>query len=178
MIQTMYQQYLFVIGKLKDIYQVEVDVNHRDVHTFYYQKIPVFKLLFGEFQTANQKEKEQAIVVSFHIDLKVTEAVQWWINIHAIHPLIKVAEVYVEDDKGESYLGEDARMIQSLKYQREILDHWLTNKGEEEMIKFAQAKVVGKERDYKKSYDSHRETDKAIIDFEFIKKPQGDGDIH
>lgn len=174
MIQNLYQEYIYLVGRLKDIHALDVDVNHKDIHTFYKNKIPMFKLLFGEFS----KTKELNIVVSFHIDVKVTDAILWFINIQNIYPLLKVAEVYIDDDKGETYLGEDAELIRNLKFEREVLDQWLSSKGEDEMKEFVKSKIIGNERDYKKSYDSQGESEKAIMDFEFIKPPDDDGDVH
>lgn len=175
MIQTPYQEYLFVIGKLKDVYNLDVDVSHRDIHTFYDKKKPVFKLMFGQYN----ENQETGIVVSFYIDIKVTEAINWFISISEIHPMVRVAEVYIEDDKGETFLGEDAEFIKNLKFQREVLDHWLSNKGQDEMKEFVKSKIVGAPRNYKKSYDSRHDSDKAIIEFEYLKKPEDDsGDVH
>ena len=174
MIQTMYQEYLYIIGKLKDIYKLEVDVPHQNIHTFYKNKAPIFKLLYGSYT----KTGDTNIVVSFHIDIKVTEAIQWFVNIANIHPLLKVAEVYIEDDKGETYLGEDAEFIKNLKFQREVLDAWMSSRGEDEMKEFVKSKIVGEPRDYKKSYDSRHDSDKAIMDFDVLKKPEDSEDIH
>lgn len=168
MLISLYQEYLYTIGKLKDIYKLEVDVVNKNIHIFYENKIPIFKLLFGSFA----KNGQEAIVVSFHIDVKITHAIQWFSNIEQIHPDLKVADAYIEDDKGETYLGEDAEFIKNLKFQREVLDTWLSNRGEDEMREFVKSKIVGKPKNLNKIYDSRHDRELAIMEFELLKKPE------
>lgn len=174
MIMTMYQEYMYVVGQLKDAFKLEVDVPHRDVHTFYHNKRPIFKLMFGTYA----ESKETCVVVSFHITISITDAIEWYKRILKIHPLIKVVETYIEDQNGETYLGEDAEYIRSFIQQREILNHWLDNRTEDEMKEAAAKKVVGKKRDYRKSYHSHSESERATIEFDLLKKPENTEDIH
>ena len=90
---TLYQEYLFVIGKLKDIYKLELKADHKDLHSFYKDDRPLFKLFFGNFT----KEPHPIIVISFHLDLPHAEAVQWFLNIHYTHPQIKIHDSFIED---------------------------------------------------------------------------------
>jgi hypothetical protein len=174
MIVTLYQEYLLVIKRLTEIYKLHVDVGHKDSHTFYKDKVPIFKLLFG----TSRETGETNIVVSFHIGLKIHNAVAWFVSIYHEHPLIQVAESFIEDSQGELYIGEDAEFIQKLIQEREIIIHWLDNRSPEEMIKLAKTPVIGRKRDYRKSYHSRLDVEEATIEFEHLKKPKDDGDVH
>lgn len=174
MITNLYQEYLFVIGKLKDTYNLHVDVDHKDIHTFYKDKKPLFKLFFGMFT----KEEENSIVVSFHIDMFHAEAIQWFINIYNLHPLIKIHDSYIEDSNGETFLGEDAMAIREVFQSQEILSEWLENHDREDTEYFVKSKVVGRQRDHTKIFDSQVERDKAIIEFDKIRKPEDDEGVH
>lgn len=174
MVLTMYQQYMYIIGKLKDVHKLDVEVSHKDIHTFYKDQTPLFKLLFGQYVT----DGHHSIVVSFHIDVDSPQAIYWFLTIQGYQPDLTVTEQYAEDDKGEMYLGDDAKIIKNLRFQRDTLEYWLTNKSEDQMKDFVEGKIVGKIRDPKKSYDSRHEMAKAIIDFERLREPDDDEDTH
>lgn len=173
MITTLYQEYLFVIGKLKDVYKLEVDTNHRDIHTFYQNKVQLFKLMFGAYENGDHQ-----IVVSFHIDVTSRDAIYWFLNIQYFYPMLKAVDHHIEDDKGETYLGSEATAIQNLLMQRNTLDYWLTEKSEKDMKDFVDGEVVGKVRNPKQSYNSQEESSKAIMEFDRMKKPSDDEDTH
>lgn len=169
----MYEQYLWLIGKLKDQHKLTVEADHRDIHTFYNGKQPVFKLLFGQFSGKDSQE----IVISFHIDLKAPEAIQWFTNVQTLHPSVRLTEVHIEDDAGETFLGEDAQKIADLKIQQEVLRMWITGEENKTEIKqFVASKVVGRMKD-RKFFDTS-EMEKAIIEFDLMKKPIDDGEIN
>jgi hypothetical protein len=173
MIMSLYQEYLRVIGQLKDVYKLDVETNHRDIHTFFVNKVQTFKLLFGTYASGHNQ-----IVVSFHIDVPSRDVVYWFLNIQYFHPLLKVVDHHIEDDKGETYLGSDASMIKNLMIQRNTLEHWLVNKSERDWKDLVNGEIVGKVRDPKQSFNSQVESDKAIIEFKRIKKPDEDEDSH
>lgn len=170
----LYQEYLRVIGKLKDVYKLHVDVDHEDIHTFYIDKKPLFKLLFGTFTS----DPDPSIVVSFHVSLLHPEAITWFINIYRTHPGILIHDSYIEDSNGESYLGEDALALQEVYQTQDILAEYLENSSREEMEDFATAPVFGRERDTTKSFDSRDEKTEAIIEFERLRKPSNDDQVH
>lgn len=174
MITDMYQQYLWLIGQLKDLYKLHVEVDHQDIHTFYQNKHPMFKLLYGRFTNS----AEDYIVLSFHINVSATEAIEWYVRIKNQHPEIKISEVYIEDDRGETYLGEDATRIYTAKVEQQVLRAWLADNksSKENIIKFVESKVVGRVRDHKKPY-AEKDFEKALIEFDLMKKPVDDGEI-
>lgn len=172
-IVDLYQEYLFIIGKLKDIYKLDVDTGHRNIHTFFQNKTQMFKLMFGKYISGGNQ-----IVISFHIDVPSRDAVYWFLNVQHFHPLLKVVDHHIEDDKGETYLGSDASTIKNLLIQRNTIDHWLSNKTEKEMKDFVEGQIVGKVRNAKKSYNSEEESSKAMVEFERMKKPSEDEDTH
>lgn len=173
-IVTLYQEYLYIIKQLREIYKLDVDVPHRDIHNFYKDKKPIFKLMYGKYGGSG----DGSIVVSFHITMKVVDSIGWFSKIQKINPMVKLAESYVEDHQGETYLGDDAEYIQSVITEREILAHWLDNKTTEEMKTRSQQNVIGRKVDYRKSYDSRFDGEKATMDFDHLKKPGNDEDIH
>lgn len=170
----LYQEYLRVIGRLKDIFGLNIDVEHQDIHTFFKDKRPLFKLFFGVFS----KDEDPSIVVSFHVDLMHPEAIGWFINIYRLHPGITMHDSWIEDSAGETYLGEDAMALKETYQAQEILTHWLEHASHEEMGEFAKAPVYGRERDPNKVYDSQNERVEAIIEFERLRKPTDDDNIH
>lgn len=171
---TPFQQYLYVIGKLKDVYKLDVEVPHRDIHTFFQGKTPIFKLLFGEYIETGDSN----IVISFHIDVTSVDIIQWFLNVQALHPLLKIADHYLEDDKGETYLGEDADAIKNLKKHQEVLAEWLDNKDEKEIKSFVSSKIVGRIKDQNKTFNSRIESDQATMEFNIMKKPGNGDSIH
>ncbi|SRR6266481_1284532 len=175
MITTLYEQYIWLIGQLKDLHKVHVEADHQDIHTFYDGRFPLFKLLYGRFTN----KKDDHIVVSFHINVSPTAAIEWWTNIRNQYPLLKVAETYIEDDRGETYLGDDATKIYTAKMEQQILKVWLetSKSSKEDVKKFVESKIVGRNRDYKKSY-KESEMDKALIEFDLMKKPVHDDEVN
>lgn len=170
----MYQEYLYLIGKLKDVYKLDLDVAHKDIHTFYKGKKPLFKVMFGTFT----KDSDASIVISFHIDLFHAEAIQWFINIYNIQPTVQLHDDYIEDANGETYLGEDALAIKDVYLSQDVLKEWLDNHDKQEIKDFAESKVLGRSPDHKKAFDSQNERSEAIIEFERIRKANDDDQIH
>lgn len=169
-----YQEYLRIIGRLKDVFGFHVDVEHENIHTFFKDKRPIFKLFFGMFT----QDADPSIVVSMHVDLLHPEAVGWFINIYRLHPQIVLHDSWIEDSAGETYLGEDAMALKETYQAQEILTHWLENASHEEMGEFSKAPVYGRERDPSKIYDSQTERAEAIIEFERLRKATDDDNVH
>lgn len=176
MLQTPYQNYLYVIGKIRDIYKLDLFVEHQNIHVFSQGKLPLFKLFFGVFDHA----EEHSIVVSFHIDLYHPQVIQWFLNIQNIFPLIQLHDSYIEDSSGVTYLGGDAENIKYIYLSQEILNQYLSELDSRDQIEdFVKAKIVAvPEIPKQKSFDSQKEQSKAIIEFQSMKKPSGTEDIH
>ncbi len=173
MLSDAYQEYLYLIGKLKDTYKFDVDAEHRHIHAFYLDKKPLFKLFYGIFSNENTN----SIVVSYHMDMKHHEVIDYFIKIYRICPIIAVQHAYIEDDLGETYLGEDAEVIKNAKITQEVLENWLGKSSEEDMQKYVDAKVMGRDRDPKRMFDASVEKEKAQIEFDRIRKPFSDDEI-
>ena len=173
----MYQQYLYVIGLLKDRHGLNIDVDHANIHTFYKDKRPLFKLLYGAFE---KDSDVKTIVVSFHLDLHHVEAINWYINIYNAHPLTQIHDSYYEDSNGEYYLGEDAIMIRETFNTQEILAAWLEDHDVEDTRLFVESKVVGRTRNLSQSFNSDAQREQALEEFKRLGKPTEDdeGDIH
>jgi hypothetical protein len=171
-----YQEYLRVIGKLKDIYKLDVDVDHSDIHSFSKDKRPLFKLFFGVFE--EDPKAEPSIVVSFHIDLYHPEAITWYVALYKIHPGMSIHDSYIEDSAGETYLGEDALTIKNVYNTQEVLSNWLESADRNDMEEYVKSGVYGRDQKPNKSFDSQNQSAQAIIEFERIKKPEDEGNIH
>ncbi len=169
-----YQDYLYLIGQLKDIHKLDVDVEHREVHSFYKDKILIFKLLYGTYE----KAKNPTIVVSFHMDLKHHQAIHWFVEIYKVESTVVIHDSFVEDDAGETYVGEDAEIIRDLKRSQEVLKEWLETADRQQVENFTKSKVIGRNRKPNKSFDSQFESHEAIIEFNKIKKPSDGENTH
>lgn len=174
MLMDMYEEYIYVLGKLKDVFKLDMVADHRDIHTFFKDKKPLFKLMYGIFQN----DKDPSICVSFHLDLMHPEVIYWASQIYRIHPMLSVQDSHIEDSNGETYLGEDAMAIQEVYRAQQIIGEWLERSNPEEMKEFSKAPVSGRHRDPKKTFDSHVQKDEAIIEFERVRKPGDDDEVH
>jgi hypothetical protein len=174
MITDLYQEYLYVIGKLKDIYGLHLEVDHKDIHTFFKDKKPMFKLMYGTFTADN----EPSIVISFHIDLSHADVIMWFTNVYRIHPLLILRDSYIEDSKGETYLGEDAEVLKHIYMAQDILKEWLDNHSIEEMEEYVKAEVHGQVYEPTKTFDSRDQREEAIISFSRNRKPSDDDTLH
>lgn len=172
LILSPYQNYLHLIGLLKDAYKFTVDVAHRDIHTFIKDKKHIFKLLFGEDKDVGIP----SIVISFHIDVPSHEALEWFLKIKKQFDPIKFAPYYVEDDVGETYLGSDALKIKNIITTQEVLAKWLETKNEEDMQEFIRSDVVGRAENHRRVYDSRNEFELAKIEFDRLRRPTDEED--
>jgi hypothetical protein len=170
----MYDQYIYLIGKLKDVYKLDVEVEHRNIHVFYKDKLPLFKLFFGIFPS----QESQSIVISFHIDLTHPEVIIWFQNLKDIHPIIELHDSYIEDSVGETYLGEDAVAIKNLYVSQDVLDTWLNSATVEDMQAFIHSKVLGRDRDPNKPFDVQSQFEAAEIEFQRIRVPGSEDELH
>lgn len=173
-IVNFYQEYLYVIGKLKDIHGLHVDVDHKDVHTFYKGKQMIFKLLHGTFSD----DGTPSIVVTFQMELDAKEVIQWYLNICNVFPPIKLMESFFEDVAGEIFYGEDAKKLLTVKRDQQCIQEYLKHYDTKGLREFATAKVVGRERDPKRVYVKDTEMDLALKEFELMKKPVEDDEVH
>jgi hypothetical protein len=135
----LYQEYLEVIRKFKDAFGLTVEVPHRTIHTFFFEKEPIFKLILGTHADTDVSE----IVLSFYVGIKPLDAIGWYKKLYNMYPFFQLTYVHIEDDAGETYLGEEAEMIYAVMHEQEILGHWLENADQEEMEIFASAEVYG-----------------------------------
>lgn len=173
MITSLFQQYVWVIGQLKDRFKMTMETRHRESHEFFFENQPKFKLLYGRMEN----EQGNCIVFCPHIEMQTKEAIVWFCRVSELHPETVLWDVYLEDDRGESYLGRDAYALQHIYRQKQILEHWLENADEEDMNTFIEAKVYGREKDYKRQFDAFAQREQATTEFIRIRKPDSDDEI-
>lgn len=173
MVVSMYQHYLWMIGKLKDSHKMTIVVPHKDSHEMCIDNQPKFKLLFGEFAG----HVGECIVFCPHVYLEIKEAIIWFSRVAALHPELLLWDVYLEDDRGEYFLGNDAYDVQNLFEQKATLEHWLENSDEVGIAEFVNSKTYGRVRDPKKLYDSTVQKNLAMDEFLRIRKPDSDDEV-
>ena len=137
---------------------------HPGITEFGEGPIPLFKLIYGV-----QDDQTAVLLVSFHIQLDIPTAIQWFANLRKMDPLALVTASYIKDADGVSYVGEDA-------------DAMLTHMQEQDML----AALANADRDAEdvlnertklpppspaKSYSDYR---KALIAFQKMTKKKGD----
>lgn len=166
-----YSDYLELVEQLKLDHKLEVDQEHSEVHSFLKNDIVIFKLMYGTYD----KDRKPSVVVTFQIDLKHHEAIYWFVEIYKLDASIIIHDSFMEDDAGETYLGEEAEIVRDLKKSQEILKDWLDTSSPQQIETFTKSKIIGQTRDHTKSFDSQFEKDEAIIDFTKTRKP-GDGE--
>lgn len=171
MLTTLYQEYLYIIGRLKDLYKLTIEVDHKDIHSFFENGKPLFKLFYGVFSKADSP----TIVVSFHIDMAHQDAITWFVRIFKLHPLLQVHESFIEDAAGETYLGEDAKTLKNTMFAQEVLDEWLGSADHQDVLAFVEADVYGRSRDNNRAFLVDDDT--AMIEFARMKKPHNNEDI-
>lgn len=172
MFSSLYQEYLYVVGKIKDIHGLDCEVNHRDVHTFYDGKRPLFKLVFGTFN----KEDSDSIVILFHIEMRHPEVIIWFSKIYNIHPMLRLNDSWIEDDKGDYFIGENAEKIFEIYRAQEVLATWLETHTKEEIEDFVQSKVEGADPT-PKTFES-KQLEAATKEFERLRKASDDDEVH
>lgn len=171
MLMDLYQEYLYIIGQIKDIYKVDAYPDHKEIHTFSIKGAPLFKLFYGVFQN----DKEPSIVLAFHIDMIHPEVIKWFTAIYNISPVVSIHDSWIDDSNGETYIGEDAITIQEVYRAQNILSDWLENHTKEEIEEFTKMDVSGRAAAPRKVFDSQTGRDMAIMEFKRLNKPD-DGD--
>jgi hypothetical protein len=170
----LYTEFVAVAKELEEKLNLTVESNHDDIRTFLKGDVEIFKLLIGTFETTGDTE----IVVSFHVALKPVETIGFYRKIDKIYPWFKLVECYIDDDMGETYLGEDAETLYNLFIQQEVLSNWFEKKTEDDAKEFVGQEIVGRERDLKRSYSSIFERDEALLEFERMAKPLKTDEVH
>lgn len=169
-----YQQYLYLIGQIKDKFNLSIDVDREDIHTFYQGKRPLFKLFFG----THAEDTEPSIVISFHLDLLHPEVIIWFNEVYEMHPTLQLQDSYYEDSHGDAFLGEDAIYLQDVMHAQEVLSEWLGSASNEEIEEFATAPVTGNPEAGLQAFRSPTDIDPAIIKFNNMVRAASDDEIH
>lgn len=96
-----------IVERLVREYQVSAVREHNFVVEFYEGPIPLFKLLAQE-----ETESNPAIIIaSFHLELDIVAAIQWFLRIRALDPNLHLTSAYLKDVSGVTYIGADAHAL-------------------------------------------------------------------
>lgn len=123
-----YEKYIEIIKDLNDAYGTAVDVEHEFIHEFYENQIPLFKLILGDPGDG----QDALLIISFHLDLPATSAIQWFLRITSLHKDANLSAPYIRDSNGDSYVGEDAEIVRMYALEQEILSTWIKSERTEE----------------------------------------------
>ena len=160
------ETYMMLVKQLTEAYKLNFYMEHKFIHEFFEEKIPLFKLIYA----VDPKTKDNRVLVSFHLDMDAVDAIQWFDKICTSYPNARLAECYYKDDMDETYLGQDAEVIKMYKLEQEIVTKWL-EQGEEKAKKFAESQIAGRERPKGKSFTDR---DEAFAEFHKMQKGEED----
>lgn len=127
-----YQGYLEIIKKINELYGTTVDAEHEYIHEFYEGQLPLFKLLMSN----TNEVQPPVLIVSFHLELPTTEAIQWFLRIRQLDSSLHMTGCYLKDAEGNSHVGEDAEILRMYIIEQEVISAWIaSNKDEKEVLK-------------------------------------------
>lgn len=165
---TVYDEYQRLIKHLKTLYGCTFEKVDDFIHVCVEGKYEAFRLMFGTFADV----RGDAIVLSFHLQVDPALAIQWFVRMQHIYPLIRVAECYFKDDDGKIHMGKDARLIKHYKDEQTILSNYAGSK--EDAEEYSVHKVVGKAKNESKPYASKQQATKEFME----DLVPGDEEVH
>lgn len=146
--------YYTIVGLLKEEYDLSIDVENKYIHEFFEGSLPVFKLMY-----VKNEDRDDRLLVSFHLDLTAVEAIQWFLRIRHFNHGLMLTQSYCKDDNGETFLGPAAEQIRMYRIQQEALAEYVGDI--EGAKKAANSKIVGRKRPYGRDWgyiDEHEAT--------------------
>lgn len=166
------ETYHSLIKKLIDQYHLKVYQEHEFIFEFFEGDLPLFKLIFGR----DDEKAYNKIVLSFHLETSVVDAIQWYVKVTNWYADTRLTDSYFKDDSGESYIGQDAEILRRYKMEQEVVSSWLDGESDEEDARdFATSKIRGRIRERGKSFSR---MDDAIREFNMMAKGDHDDEYH
>lgn len=127
-----YETYLEIIKKINESYGTSVEVEHQCIHEFFEGQDPLFKLILSN----TSKDEPSILIVSFHLEMPTTQAIQWFLRLRQLDPTLHMTGCYMRDAAGNSHVGEDAEILRMYVIEQEVISAWIqSNKDEEEVLK-------------------------------------------
>ena len=128
-----YQGYLNIIKAINEAFGTSVHVEHQCIHEFFDGDRPIFKLLFSKLPTGGSP----VVIVSFHLEMEITEAIQWFLRLRQVDPSMHITGCYLKDSEGVSHVGEDAEILRMYTIQQEVISEWMKSDKDAEDVKNA-----------------------------------------
>lgn len=112
------EQYENIVTKLVKEFDLIADkTEHEAITEFYEGVLPTFKLILA----AGETENESALIISFHVDVDAPSAIQWFLRVKALEPILYLSGSYMCDSYGVCYVGEEAEILKRYMLEQEIL---------------------------------------------------------
>lgn len=161
------EYYVAIVDRLKREYGLETyDAEHEFIREFYEGPIPVFKLIMtapGEDGTPS------VMLISFHIELDATAAIQWFLRVRSLDPHLHIAACYLKDAEGTSYVGEDAEILKMYMIEQDVIAAFIAS--DKDAADVLGQKLPGLEPSPLKQFATYRE---ALREFSKMQKRKGD----
>jgi len=159
------EYYEAILERLQKDYQLTVDRSeHNSITEFFEGPLPLFKLIM----TTPEGETPSVLIVSFHIELDTSSAIQWFLRIRQLDPNLYISECYLKDAEGGSYVGEDAEILKMYMMEQDIIAAWTAS--DTDISDFAQQELPTIPPSPLKAFSSYKA---ALREFNKLQKRKG-----
>ena len=162
--ETIVAAYDEMLSQIRHLYDVACESEHRFIHEFFEGQLPVFKLIL-----VDNTDGPGFIMVSFHIEMEASAAIQWFMRIRQMDPNLRVTQCYLKDQNGVSYVGEDAQVLRLYVIEQEIMSSYI--QGDKDADEIITQTVTSDKPSPVRTYSDQKTT---IDAFNKLKKSKGD----
>lgn len=152
-----------MIPRIESLYALTTKQEHDFIHEFFEGPLPVFKLLL-----VGNDEGPGFIMVSYHIEVEASHAIQWFFRLREMDPNLRVGPCYLHDSEGTPHLGEDAQILRMYMIEQDIIANFINGTKEPEEIVNSATKPPPSPL---KTYSNYK---LAILNFNKLEKKDGD----
>ena len=138
---------------------------HPAVREFYEGSIPIFKLILAE----QDVDAPYVMLVSFHIEVESTSAIQWFARIRHYEPELRIARVYLKDADGASHVGDDAQILRMYMLEQDVISAYIAS--DKDASEVAGQQIPTPKPSPLKPITSYRH---AVLEFQRMTKKKGD----
>ena len=122
------QDYVHFLQEISQYFGLTIRSEHEFIHEFFEEKIPVFKIALLPDKKSSQT------VIAFHVDIDPATAVQWWEQLRAIYPPLKVTANYITDHQGNTCVGETAEVLKRYLLEQEIISAYIESDMDDDAV--------------------------------------------
>lgn len=156
--------YKEVVQQIRNLYGVKPEQEHAFIHEFFEGPLPLFKLIL-----VSSDSGPGFIMVSFHIEVEASDAIQWFARVRALDPNVRVTACYLRDSHGTSYVGEDAHILRLYMIEQDVISNYI--KGDKDPEEIVNRQVTAAKPSPLKTYSDYKV---AINEFNKLTKKDGD----